>query len=334
MKPLKIPELCQEIEGPILILSSRAGLGNSAFAAAFQEKLNNHLENFHYPIEELIPINLIKTDFLRYSFICEKAPWLLNIIYKLPFNYWLKLIKTGMLPKLRLENLSKKINDLKVKTIICFNHRAAFWISCLKKQKQINCRIFCFLTDFSISPGWKYIFINQIDQFWGMIESGQIPWQIKEKYCQTEFLVSEKFYSLSSEKGAKNQVLITGGGWGLGKIAPLIKKLSRELPELTIHVTCGDNKKLYKKFIRNKNLNIKIYKDLVSIFDLMKICRIIITKPGAAALCEAQAAKREIFLLKGLPVIEKANTDFAVKNFKARIFNMRIFKLWYQGLKE
>jgi len=60
-----------------------------------------------------------------------------------------------------------------------------------------------------------------------------------------------------------------------------------------------------------------------------KECASIITKPGFSTIVEAHAAKRTLFLLKGMPVAEDHNAKYAISHYDAQWYNLRVFKNWH-----
>ena len=334
MNSFDIKKEISHIKRPVIILSSKAGLGNYSVGKALQEMMEDGPQLYHYCIEELVCDGLKQSDFLRYRNICENNPWLLYFIYKFPVNYWLKYAREATFKDLDLRLLKKRINDLGAQTVIATNNRAAFWLSALKKRNEVNCGIIAFLTDYSLNPGWKYIFWSYVDKIMGAIEDKNIPERLRGRYTRVEIPVSNKYHGLPAVKTGKNNILITGGGWGLGNIFPLCRSIVKRMPFLNLHIAVGINEKLYKRLTSHFKgyQNIFIYKDLDNLYSLMEICGAVITKPGAVTISEASRSKRKIFLIKGIPGCEYKNMKYALRHLKAEIFSFRAFENWYKDI--
>jgi len=334
MPPIDIKKEMRHINRPVMILSTRAGLGNYSVGKTLFEILGDNLQVQHYSLEDLICDSLKHTDFLRYRNICENNPWLLYFYYKIPINYCLKYLREAYFRNLDLGLLKEKINSLGVKTVIATNNRAAFCLSALKKRKEIDCSIVVFLTDYSFSPGWNYIFWSYIDRIFGPIEGKDIPLCLRSRYNCVGIPVLNKYRELSERNGNKNNVLVSGGGWGLGRIFPLCQVLANQMPFLMLHIAVGDNEDLYKQLnvSLGKYKNVYIYRNLESLDSLMEICGVVITKPGALTISEASAAGRKIFLIKGIPGCEYENMKYAQRYLKAEIFSLSAFEDWYKEI--
>ena len=334
MNSSDIKKEISHIKRPVIILSSKAGLGNYSVGKALLEIMEDNSQVYHYCIEDLICDCLKQSDFLRYRNICENNPWLLYFIYRIPANYWLKYAREAYFKDLDLSLLKEKINNLGAQTVIATNNRAAFWLSTLKKRQEINCSLIAFLTDYSLNPGWKHIFWSYVDKIMGVIKDKNIPSRLRSRYTQVEIPVLKKYRKLSVKKGSKNNILVAGGGWGLGRMFPLCKAVVKRMPFLNLHIAVGSNEKLYKRLTAyfSKYQNVFIYKNLDTLYSLMEICGAVITKPGAVTISEASCAGRKIFLIKGIPGCEHKNMKYALRHLKAEMFSFRAFENWYKDI--
>lgn len=327
----------KNIEYPLMIISSKAGEGNFTVGEAIFDIVDPSKEKkvFHFIIEDLISVRLYKKHFLRYKYICFNSPWLLYLIYYLPINYLFGYLQELFFCKPNLEILKEKILDLNPRTIVCTNHRACFWVSALKRRKIINPYLVGVLTDYHFNPGWKFIFWDKVDFFLGPIEEKFIPKSITHKYIKIKPPLKKEFYRFKYKDASYDNVLITGGGWGLGPIYRVVRLLSKKLPNLNLFVVCGSNEELYsrlKKDFFNKS-NIYLYRKVESIYPLLQQCASIITKPGGIILTEAFEAKKKIFIIDGLPGTEQKNALYALKYFNASYFSFKNFLKWYRYYK-
>jgi len=152
----------------------------------------------------------------------------------------------------------------------------------------------------------------------------QFPYFVNERYSTklslNDVLKLKERFGFSSDK---KLILVLGGGDGIpkGKILmrSLVKYVLKHSLNAEIAIVCGRNKSLQKycavmsrKYSRK--LNIKVYGFSDSVYELINMCDIVITKGGPATIIE-------ILLLEKIPIInsyiwgqEKGNVQFVVKN--------------------
>ena len=317
---------------PVLLISSTAGLGNYSVAKALQERLKGAGAVFHRGIETLIPEGDVQADFLRHRFICTYLPALFYILYYLPVSYWLKYRKGQKKQMAEFFPLLNTINTLKVRTVIATSNRAAFWVSLLKQRGLCSVNLVACVTDYCVHAGWKFIAWDQVDGCVGPVPFQGLPFPVKKRYEKMDIPVSQEYQEIAGTPGSKTQVLLTGGGWGLGDLCGIAKKLIRKFPELLVHIPCGDNQRLLLRLQKElPRERVFVYPTVDSLAPIMKKCAAVISKPGAVTLTEAHMARRKIFLIRGLPVCEEKNAKYAIAYFGAEPFNLGVFERWYQG---
>jgi len=328
----QLGDLLRRMDGPVLVLSTKAGLGNYAVGKAIEQALPGHVAVYHLSIEDLVPKKLVERDFDRYRQICSRYPFLLKFIYRVPLSYLQKYLRECVLKDLHLERLRETILSMGVRTLFATNHRAAFWAGALRRRKEINCSLWALLTDYHMNSGWKFLFWNEIDRFLGPIRYQRISSCPAGRYTEIPLPVLKEYHDLSERPGDPHQVLITGGGWGLGRLWNVAVTLHEGCPALTLHVVCGDNEALYRKLSEQfrGDTGIRLYRQVDSLAPLMEQCAAVITKPGAVTMTEAFVARRALFLIRGLPVTEQENALYAIEHFGARRFSMRSFVEWWE----
>lgn len=333
-----VDSLLKYLEPPVLILSSKVGRGTYSIGEAFKERFFNKSNIYHLPVEEFLPQQAVNEDAKRYKIISDKFRFLLHLIYKIPFFYHRKYLREKIFNKSDLQSLKKKIECLDIKTVICISHRPAFWVSNLKRREKMDFKIWGILVEYGKNLGWKYIFWEVMDGFVSPLERKEFDFNFPPhlKFLKTDLPVRSEFYEISKIKGDKNKVLLMCGFWGQGPLFKILKLLSKDIPQLNIYALCGENVNAYKKIklYFKDNPNIKVYNVVESWAPFLKECACVITKPGFATLSETQAARRKIFLLKGMPVAEDNNARFAIENFGAQWFKLESFKRWYAGFQD
>lgn len=322
---------------PLLILSSRAGRGNISIAEAVYEYLTPDCQVFHRSIEDFMPRDIVHEDLVRYKFISNHIPHLLSAIYTIPLFYQRKLIREK-LKKTRLDKYREFLETNRIQTVVCISHRQAFWTSVLKRNKSLDISVYGVLTEFGNNPGWRYIFWDQMNGFISPLPLSVLSMGIPEKlpFVQLPLQARSVYYSFSKTAGSRNHCLLIGGYFGQGRLLQMLQLLHSHYPDVMVYVICGDNHRLEKKIRRRycsvNNINVSGLVD--SIEQFITKCDCVITKPGMGTLLEAHAAKRKIFLFKGMPVAETNNARFAINNFGAEWFSLSAFMKWYTNSKD
>jgi processive 1,2-diacylglycerol beta-glucosyltransferase len=112
--------------------------------------------------------------------------------------------------------------------------------------------------------------------------------------------------------GIKN-VLVMGGGQGLGPIKTIIDSLEKVKTGFQAVIVTGTNKKLYnslKKRLRNYKKDVAVMGYVNNIHELMGISDIIISKPGGITTSEALAKGLPMIIIKPIPGQEENNTVY------------------------
>jgi len=111
-------------------------------------------------------------------------------------------------------------------------------------------------------------------------------------------------------------ILIMGGGQGLGPIKTIINSLDRIKSPFQEIIITGTNKKLYKsleKRLKEFRKPMRIFAYVNNINELMEISNIIITKPGGVTTAEALAKKLPMLIIKPIPGQEANNANYLVE---------------------
>jgi processive 1,2-diacylglycerol beta-glucosyltransferase len=110
-------------------------------------------------------------------------------------------------------------------------------------------------------------------------------------------------------------ILIMGGGQGLGPIETIIKSLEKAKIDFQEIIITGTNKKLYKSLqrkIKKFKRTIRLFSYVNNINELMGISNIIITKPGGVTTAEALTKKIPMIIVKPIPGQETNNASYLV----------------------
>ena len=128
------------------------------------------------------------------------------------------------------------------------------------------------------------------------------------------------------------------GYWGqisFRKAVEILTWLLKEFRSLELYVLCGTNESLRNDLQRlfQGESRMTVYGEEQANLseEVLSRCGCIITKPGYSTLVEAHAAGRQIFLIKGMPVAEEHNADYALKYLGAQWFQKDAFRSWYDS---
>jgi len=293
-------------------------------------------EVFHIPLEEMLPSNAVEEDLLRYKFISNHMRFLLYLIYRIPIFYYRKYFREKFFKTTDMAILKEKISTLRPNTVICVSHRPAFWLSLLKTRYALDFTLWGVLVEFGNSLGWKYMCWEAINGILSPVVRQELNMPLPKhvRYITTGFICHRRFRNLSQGKGDRNQLLLVAGFWGqmqFRKTVVILRTLKRDFPQIRLHVMCGINATLYKRLsaVFISDASIRLYQEVDTLYDVLKECASVITKPGYATIVQAYTAGRKIFLLKGMPVAEDHNARYATQHLGAEWFSQKRFKGWY-----
>lgn len=326
-------ELSGHFKPPVLIVSTAVGRGMYTIGEAIQERLTENQPVYHVPVEEFMPQQVVNEDLERYKYISNNFPALLYLVYKIPLFYYRKYLREKLFDAADLTSLRAKMEALKIKTAICVSHRPAFWVANLKRRAGLDLSVWGVLGEYGKNLGWRYQFWEQFEGFLSPVGRKALGFQLPPhvRFMNVNLPARREYHDVASVRGDANSVLLVCGFWGQGPLAEIAEKLSSAAPDLRIHAVCGENREAFERLRRMSERNARIHAHGVtpSLAPLLKECASIITKPGISTLLESHAARRKIFLLRGMPVAEDNNARFAAEHFGAEWFDVTAFMKWH-----
>ena len=128
-------------------------------------------------------------------------------------------------------------------------------------------------------------------------------------------------------------MLVICGFWGQGPIARIVGEILGAAPEARVHAVCGENDAARRALeaAAAGHTRLAIHGALPTIAPLLAECGSVVTKPGISTLLEAHAARRQLFLLRGMPVAEDHNWDHAIRRFGARPYDPAALAAFVSG---
>ena len=333
-----IEELLDCFEPPVLIVSTVVGRGMYYIGEAVREMFPEGEQVHHVAIEDFMPPAVVNEDLRRYKLISCNFPFLLYIIYHCPLIFYRKYLREKLFNRADLGALEEQVTSLGVKTIICISHRAAFWVSNLKRRRRVKFGIWDVLGEYGNNYGYKYIFWDEMDGFLSPVSRSELKFDPPPhvRFARIALPARREYHEIGRIPGDHNRVLLVCGFWGQGPIDRILGLLRSEFPGLRVHAVCGENEKMYES-IRSSfgsEGQVDVHGIVPFLTPLLKECASIITKPGISTILESQAARRKIFLLKGMPVAEDNNARYAISHFGAEWFTVEGFRKWYGSQPE
>jgi hypothetical protein len=316
----------------VLIVSTVVGRGMYSLGEAFQERFGAAGAVEHIAIEDYLPANAVEEDLRRYKFISNRMPFLLNLVYRVPFFYYRKYRREASSRASDLRALKQRIEAINPGTVLCISHRPAFWVSSVKRTAGMQFELWGVLGEFGDTLGWRYVFWEQIDGFLSPVDRRELRSGFRDslRFNTIELPARLAYHALADRPGPPNSVLLVCGYWGQGPILRTVRTVLEVDPTIHLTVVCGENASavIAVREACGSRPNVCIHGVVDTLVPLLAECECVITKPGISTILEAHAARRKLFLLRGMPVAEDNNARHALRNFGAEWFTRESFQQW------
>ena len=306
----------------ILILSASIGSGHMKAAKAIAETFDESVDVIDFMEKDASHVNFfLKKLYLR---MLKLFPDLYDRIYRVAgvrqFGSITRLIWSTLM-YLPFNRLLKQFNP---NIIICthpFPEAAASLWKFLHPKKAKSFYLIAVLTDYSPHEIWIY---NEVDLYFVATEEMKLDIETHGNYkvIASGIPISRAFDKpINFQNTSLSNILIMGGGLGLGAFEETINLLEQIDVCFNITVVTGNNVNLQSKLMTVKSKHkIKILGFVDNIADLMQSADLLITKPGALTLTEAFAVGLPI-LLPPIPGPESENASFAIQHGAALSIN-------------
>lgn len=310
----------------ILFVYISAGAGHKRAASA----LFLHCAQ-KYPEIEILNIDLLDYTslFLRktvadlYHFTIRYAPILYGLIYKLTDNFYLAKFLNN------LSGIFEKNNQKLQKIILDFNPdliiSTHFLTPAILSRFVKNIPIDTVITDYGPHNLW---IAPQVRNYYvANFETAKFFTDLNLSVFVTGLPINPEFFldkninlikTKFNLRPEQKTVLIMSGGFGLKNQTQLIKKTIAEFSDINLLVISGkDNKTLYQKYKSiqtSPTINYQIIKFTENMDELMRVCDVVITKPGGITLAECAYLNKKIILTEPIPGQEKKNEVYFLQN--------------------
>ena len=280
------------------------------------EILNINAFNYTNPISEKV-VNRI------YMEVIKRTPKLWDYLYDNPgVVKGLERIKQHI-HKSNSPKLKKLFDKFNPDLVVCTQAYPCGMVADFKKTYCVDLPLVAVLTDYIPHSYWVYETVDYYitpseDVSTRLEKKGVAPDKIKSygipfdhKFNQTAN--STAIFRKLNLKPQKPVVLIMGGGQGLGPIKTIVKSLEKSEHDIQELIVTGTNKKLFrslKRKIKHCKKEIHLFGFVQNINELMRISRVIISKPGGVTTAEVLSMGLPMIIVKPIPGQEINNTNF------------------------
>ena len=339
------------ISKKVLVLSCGTGGGHNSAARAIQESLiEKGLEANFVEYLDIVNIKIKNKVNNLYLKTTKGTGKLFKQVYRLGKLYSKTKLKSPIyaLNSLSKRKLLKYIEDNRYDYIVTNHLFAAQALTSIKKRKDIH--FIAIATDYVCIPFWEetnpdyFIIPNEElkEDFLskGIKESKLLPYGIPvSKKFSKKYNKDESKEKLGLEKD-KKYILILTGSMGFGNIEKMLKKLLKNLKEVTFIVSCGNNKKLFNElnniYKNNENVIGITYTNCIN--EYISCSEIVLTKPGGLTTTEIATMRKPFIHTMPIPGCENYNANFfdsrkmsikcntikeVVKNTKELLYNKK-----------
>ncbi|MDP2942788.1 MAG: glycosyltransferase [Candidatus Omnitrophota bacterium] len=317
----------------IFIVHAPAGAGHKKAAEAIKDAFDRAKTN--HDVRVINSLDYTNALFSRsypwgYNFLVSKAPLLWSFFFYLTD---FKLFQFFMRPVRRLTNFINCVGFYRFiirerpDCVISTHFLSTDIVSNLKALKLYEGKHITCVTDYGVHAFWiakhvdNYVVASEYSKK-ELIAKGIVAENIRILGIPVQHKFTEKMEreaairKLGLKEGLFN-ILIIGGGLGVGPIPALVKVISGCACPFQLVVVCGNNKELVDELqglAAGAKMPVKVYGFVENVNEFMDASDVMISKPGGLSLSEA--------LVKGLPVLvssyiaghEEKNLRFLEKN--------------------
>lgn len=332
----------------ILILYADYGSGHKSIAEYVTKYLNDHNKVETKLLNMTDYGNFVgKVGLKLYNWVLiHRHERVFDIAYEI-MDHKLTSILNSHISKQSYDNpsLRKVITDFKPDITISTHFFCSNIISYYNKLNLIKSKIYTIITDYHSHELWiknaqnenGFIVANELVKE-ELIKKGVNPKKIFPYGLPLNISALEKLednqtiYKRYNLTGKKDIYLFFGGSSsGSMYYYDYFKTICNLNLNIDIIFICGKNQKLKEKsdnFIKNNNFkNVLVLGYSTDVLNLMKISKLVITKPGGATLTECLEMKVPMLLVPGVGGQEKYNARFITKRkYGLKVRGCYVFK--------
>jgi processive 1,2-diacylglycerol beta-glucosyltransferase len=313
----------------VLILSASAGAGHIRAAEALEKAFEQ--SGATREIRHIDVLNYTNKVFRHlyskaYIDMVNRMPEVMGWLYDHLDKPWKNERRRLALDRLNTRPLIKLLEDYNPDIAVCTHFLPAEILSWLKAKKRIACKQAIVVTDMDVHAMWL---CRHYEQYFVALEETRVHMEklgIDADKLTVSGIPIDPVFSLSKDKSAmrlkhglspdKTTILVSAGGFGVGRIEDLFTCLSELQHEAQIVFLCGRNEELKKKLERRSAKRAADSKaSIISVGyttlmdEYMSASDILLGKPGGLTTSEALSKGLVFVIVNPIPGQEERNSD-------------------------
>ncbi|GAB4425857.1 MAG: glycosyltransferase [Chloroflexi bacterium OHK40] len=229
-------------------------------------------------------------------------------------------------------NLARLLRERRPRLVVSTHPLVHRLVVAARRALRMPFRVITVVTDLvSLHASWTFpgvdlALVPTDEAFEIMYRRGMRPTQLQ----RTGFPVHPKFAAYSADQAAARRelgladdrftILVTAGGVGSGRLAPLVLELEQAFPTRQLLVVTGKNRAIYEELTRrHRSPHSHIYGFVNNMEALMAASDLVVTKAGPGTLMEALVMRKPAIVTEAVGMQEQGNIDF-VLNYELGLF--------------
>lgn len=314
----------------VLILSASVGNGHTRAAQSLERAFRE--KNIAQEIRHEDILNFTNPLFRRlysnaYIDLVNNAPEVLGWMYDQLDEPWKNEKRRLFFDKLNTQPFIKMVRSYQPNWIVCTHFLPAEIISDLKTKAKVECPQAIVVTDFDLHAMWlcrnyEHYFVA-LDETKAYLETLNFP---SDKITVSGIPIDPVFTKNTDKDQMREKysldkntptIILSAGGFGVGRIEILLKSLQTIKQPITILAMCGRNEELVVRLAKMPSPQhcriIPIgYTDKMD--EYMSASDLVVGKPGGLTTCEALAKGLIFVVVNPIPGQEERNSDHLLEN--------------------
>lgn len=321
----------------LIVTETIAGKGHEKAAKALEKAITSCDSSHEVKVVSLLEVfsksveRLLKNSYMS---MIRQTPNIWGWMYNKEHNF--SLIFKDIIANVMLIKLNTYIKEEQPDIVVATHASCLGSLSKLKDRYNFSLAVV--FTDFQINSFWIY---KNIDYYFVPHEDFKSRLLLKNIDQNRIYITgipidpvfSKKTKDDSQLPAATFNILIMGGGLGLGGIEEVIKSLAKinDIP-IAVEIVTGTNQRLFDELLilrERINIPLTIHQYIDTVHPLMTKAHLLISKPGGLTVSEALSIQTPIIVYKPLPGQEEQNVKFLIKNKTAiKVTELKYINYW------
>jgi processive 1,2-diacylglycerol beta-glucosyltransferase len=261
-----------------------------------------------------------------YLEMVNRMPEAMGWLYDYLDKPWKNERRRLALDKLNTRPLIKLLLEFKPDVVVCTHFLPSEILSWLKAKKQVRCPQAVVVTDFDVHAMWL---CRHFEQYFVALEETRVHLEklgIAEGKVTVTGIPIDPVFTMPKDKEEmrlkhgltpkRTTLLVSAGGFGVGRVEDLATCLSELKHETQVIVLCGRNAELKSRldaFASQRKGNSRVhFKNLgytTLVDEYMSASDILLGKPGGLTTSEALAKSLVFVIVNPIPGQEERNSD-------------------------